>query len=41
MIVVAVEHLDIDTRVRPPARQLPRLARHGLLQPLNDDIPHR
>src|SRR5262245_18827608 len=41
MLVVAVEHLDVDARIRHAARQLAELSRHRLLEPLDDDVTHR
>jgi hypothetical protein len=40
MIVVAVEDFDIDAGIGHPARQLPQLAWHSLLQTLDDHLSH-
>jgi hypothetical protein len=38
MIVVAVEHLDVDAGFRHPSGELAQLTRNRLLESLNDDL---
>src|SRR5687768_11344326 len=41
MVVVAVQHLDIDSRLGHPAGEQAELPGHVLLQTLNQDLPLR
>jgi hypothetical protein len=41
MVVVAVQHFDVDAGIGHPTREQTELTRHVLLQSLNDDFPFR